>query len=68
MVPPLTGVAVKLTLVPWQTGLEAAATETLTAWLAFTVMETELEVAGLPVAQEALEVSRQVTASPLAGV
>ena len=52
-------VAVKVTEVPKQTGLAEATNETLAVTLAFTVMVTVLEVAGLPVMQAALEVIRQ---------
>ena len=68
VVPPLVGVAVKVTEVPAQTGLAEAETETLTGRLGFTVMVRVLEVAGLPVGQVALEVSTQVTRSLLEGV
>ena len=64
----MVGVAVNVTLLPWQTGLAEAALATLTAELAFTVMVTEFDVAGLPVIQAAFDVSTQVTASLLAGV
>jgi hypothetical protein len=61
-------VAVKVTEVPEQTGFAEAAMETLTGKLGLTDMVTALEVAGLPVAQVAFEVSTQVTMSLLAGV
>ena len=67
VVPPLTGVAVKVTEVLAQTGLADAAIETLTGRFGFTVMVTVLEVAGLPVAQMAFEVNAQVTVFPVAG-
>jgi hypothetical protein len=67
VVPPLTGVAVNVTLVPAQTGLAEAAIETLTGRFGFTVMVTAFEVAGLPVGHIAFEVSTQVIISPLAG-
>lgn len=60
------GVAVKVTLVPAQIlfpGL--AAMETLTGNEEFTVMVRAFDVAGLPVAQVALDVSWQVTMSPV---
>ena len=41
---------------------------TLTGRFGFTVMVMEFDVAGLPVAQVALEVSWQVTISPVASV
>ena len=68
IVPPLVGVAVKVTEVPEQTGFAAAATETLTGSNGFTVMITVFEVAGLPVGHVALEVNTQVTASLAIGV
>ena len=55
-VPPFVGVAVKVTDVPWHTGLALAAIETLAVTLGFTVMVIVFEVAGLPVAQGSLEV------------
>jgi len=64
----LVGVAVKLTVAPVQTVVASAAMETLTGNELSTVMIMELEVAGLPVAQVALEVRIQVTTSPFAGV
>jgi hypothetical protein len=67
-VPPLVGVAVKVTEVPAQTGLAEAAINTLTGNSGFTVMVTVFEVAGLPVGQVALEVRTQVMAFPLAGI
>ena len=67
-VPPLTGVAVKVTEVPWQTGFDEGDMETLTGTLLLTTIVTGLEVAGLPVAQEAFEVSLQVTTSPFTGL
>ncbi|KAF5050053.1 hypothetical protein DSECCO2_433510 [anaerobic digester metagenome] len=57
----MVGVAVKVTLVPAQIVVALAATLTLTAALAFTVMVMAFEVAGLPVAHPSLEVSTQVT-------
>ena len=50
------GVAVKVTEVPSQTGFAEAAIETLTGCNGFTVIDTVLEVAGLPVLQVRLEV------------
>jgi len=64
----LVGVAVKVTEVPAQTGFADAAMETLTGRFGLTVMVIVFEVAGLPVAQVALEVSTQVITSPLTGV
>ena len=52
----MVGVAVKVTLVPAQIVVDDAEILILTGRLGFTVMVTVLEVAGLPVAQVALEV------------
>ena len=68
MVPPLVGVAVKVTEVDVQTGFTEAAIDMLTGRFGLTVIDTVLEVAGFPVAQVAFEVRTQVTASLLAGV
>ena len=67
MVPPLVGVAVKVTEVPEQIGFADAAIETLTGKFGFTVMVTVFEVAGFPVMQVAFEVKTQLTKSVLAG-
>jgi hypothetical protein len=66
--PPFAGVAENVTGVAPQTGLVEAKIETLTGKLALTVMVTILEVAGLPVAQTALEVRTTSTWSLLAGL
>jgi hypothetical protein len=57
----LVGVAVNVTLVPAQMVDALAATLTLTAALALTVITIAFDVAGLPVAHDSLEVSTQVT-------
>ena len=57
VVPPLVGVAVNVTELPEQTGLDEAAIETLTGRFGLTVIEIVFEVAGLPVAQVRLEVN-----------
>ena len=64
--PPFVGVAVKVTLVPEQIVVAVADMLTLTGRFGFTVMVMEFDVAGLPVAQVALEVSMQVMISLLA--
>ena len=64
----MVGVAVKVTEVPSQTGLAEGETDTLTGNDGVTVIVTGLEVAGLPVAQVAVDVSTQVTTSLFAGV
>ena len=63
----MTGVAVKVTEVPAQTGFAEGVTATLTGSSGFTFMVTVFEVAGLPLGQVALEVSTQITASLLIG-
>ena len=55
-VPPLNGVAVRVTDVPAQTEFAETATETFTIWIGLTVISIILDVAGFPVAQERLEV------------
>ena len=61
--------AVKVIEVPGHTEFAEAATDTATGRLSATVMVTAFEVAGLPMEQGvALEVRRQVTASPSTGV
>jgi hypothetical protein len=59
-------VAVNVTLVPEQIVVAEAEILTLTGRFGFTVIVTALEVAGLPVAQVALDVSMHVTILPLA--
>ena len=56
----------KVTDVPAQTGFAEAAMLTLTGKIGFTVIVTVLLVAGLPLVQVSLDVSTQVTRSPLA--
>jgi hypothetical protein len=60
-------VAEKVTEVPAQTVVADAEIETLTGKLLLTVIVTVFEIAGLPVAQVALEVSWQVMASKFIG-
>jgi hypothetical protein len=62
----LVGEAVNVTDVPEQMVVADAAMLTLTGRLGLTVMVMAFEVAGLPVAQVALEVSTQVTTLPFA--
>ena len=57
--------AVKVTFSPVQAGFCVVLTDTLAVTFGFTVMVMELEVAGEPVTQGALDVITQVTASPL---
>ena len=67
-VPPLTGVAVKVTRAPGQAGLADAAIDTLTGDRGLTAIVILLDVAGDPVAQGAFEVRTQVIRSLLPGV
>ena len=52
----------------WQKGLTAAAIAMLAGNAELTVMVTELEVAGFPLAQLLFDVSLHVTISPFAGI
>lgn len=66
-VPPLVGVAVKVTEVPWQMSLSGSLETmvTLTGLLALTVVVISLLVAGLPVGQgKMFEVRTTFTRSP----
>jgi len=54
--PPLTSVALNVTVMPAHTGFTEGVTETLTGKRGLTVMVTTFETAGLPVAQVALEI------------
>ena len=63
----MVGIAEKVTEVPAQTGLLDGEIEMLTGKLGLTVIVTVFEVAGLPVAQVALDVNRQVMASEFNG-
>jgi hypothetical protein len=67
-VPPFVGVAVKVTDVPAQVGLEDGTTDTLTGSIGFTFMVREFDVAGLPVVQERFDVNTQVTTSLFKGI
>ena len=67
--PPLVGVAVKVTLVPAQIVLPGfAEILTLAAKLAFTVITMAFDVTGLPETQGALEVITHVMLFPFAKV
>ena len=65
--PPLVGVAEKVTEVPVQTGFPDGEIKTLTGRFGLTTIVTVFDAAGLPVAQVALEVKRQVTAPEFNG-
>ena len=67
VVPPLVGVAVKVTVFPAQTGFEDTAIATLTGRDGFTVIVIADEVAGLPEVQVSPDVSVTVITSPFAG-
>lgn len=62
----MVGVAVKVTLVPAQIAGEDALALTLTGKLEFTIIVVFPLVAGLPVAQIALEVNTTAIISPFA--
>ena len=66
--PPLTGVAVKVTLLPSGTGLAEATIVRLTGRFGLTFMVTVPDVAGFPEAQLAFDVSEQLTWSLFTGV
>ena len=63
----MVAVAEKVTEVPAQTGLLDGEIEMLTGRLGLTTIVNVLEVAGLPVAQVALEVIETVITSPFTG-
>ena len=63
----MVGLAVKVTLVPWQTGFSEAVMVTLTGRLLLTTIVIGFEVAGLPEAQVAFEARIQMITSPFAG-
>ena len=64
----MVGVAVNVTFVPGQMVVELAAMLTLAGKFGFTVIVMVLDVAGLPVAQVALDVNTQVTVFPFVNV
>lgn len=66
--PPFTGVAVKITLDPAQTGFADGAIVILIGKSGLTIIVTVLEVAGFPLAHAAFEVSTQETISPFTGL
>ena len=63
VVPPLTGVEVKVTGVPWTTGLAEATMEMLTGNKGSTVMMMGLDVAGFPETHNEFEVTTHETLS-----
>ena len=68
MPPPLTGLAVNVTEVLAQTGLADGDIVILAGRSEPTTIVTVLDVAGLPLTQEAFDVSTHVTASLFTGV
>ena len=66
--PPLVGVAVKVTVLPRQNGLDEAEILTLTTRFGLTVIVIVFDVAGFPVAHARLDVSAQEIISPFAGI
>ena len=68
VVPPLTGVAVKVTEVPAQTGLAEGEIEILTGNNGLTAMMTTLDVAGTGDGHATLEISLQLMLSRFDGV
>ena len=68
MLPPFVGVAVNVTAVPEHIGFASADTLTLTGRLLLTVIFTRVELAGEFVAQVAMDVTTQLTATELTGV
>ena len=69
MLPPFTGDAVKVTLVPSQIVLPGLAVMlTLTGRFGFTVIAMLFDVAGLPVAQVSLDVNCTEIRSPFTSV
>jgi len=67
LLPPFTGVAVKVTLLPAQTGLAEAEMLTETGRYGSTDNWMMFEMAGFPVGQDELDVRMQDTRSLLAG-
>lgn len=68
MEPPFSGTAVKVTVIPSQTGLAEGLTTIATGKTGRTDIVTEFDMAGFPVAHESLEVIWQVTTSLLVAV
>ena len=64
----MVGVAVKVTEAPEQTVVRGVAIDIDGVTVASTVIVTELDVAGLPVTPDRLEVMTQVTTEPVASV
>ena len=64
----MVGVAVKVAEVPAHTGFAEAAIATLTGRFGLTIIVTVFDVAGFPDVQVSLDVSKQMTISPLEGV
>jgi hypothetical protein len=67
-IPPLTAFDVNITGTPWHTGFADGVIVILTGCAGITVMEIGEAVAGLPVAQNSLDVIEQDTMSPWIGI
>ena len=67
-IPPLTGMAVNVTVVPAQTGFAEATIETLTGNPEFTIIVTGFDTAGFSEVHAALEVILHVITSPFTGI
>jgi len=67
-VPPLTGCAVKVTGLPWQTEFADAVMDKLTGTFAATDMAMVFDSAGFPTAHDEFEVSLHDTRSPFCGI
>lgn len=64
VVPPFTGVAVNVTMLPWQTGFCEALILMLAGWAGKISITIKFEVAGLPETQVSSDVMTQLTMSP----
>ena len=64
----MTGVAVNVTVVPWQTLFWFTETEVLTGSMGLTTIVTVFEVAGLPEMHVRLDVITTYTWSPFVGI
>jgi hypothetical protein len=67
VVPPFTGIAVKVITCPWHAGFWSGVMVTETGRMVLTFIVTALDVAGLPVEQLIADVKTQVTMSPVTG-
>ena len=67
LLPPLTGIAVKVTELPGQNGFVEAEMDIPAGRFAFTTIVIEFDVAGLPTGQAIFDVITQEITSPLFG-